>query len=72
MTIIKHGDTYCECKCRHCNSLLGYIESDIKTCYYDDPFGEENWAYIYYVDCPECENRIVLKEVINGKETIRG
>ena len=70
MIIIEHGNTYHEYKCKRCGAIIGYSQGDTQTSYCDDPFGGDNWAYIVYIDCPECRRRNVLREVINGEETI--
>ena len=74
MEVIKHGNTYKEIECKNCNALLTYCKSDIR---YEGSHSEgvgglpHHSQEIRYVTCPECNNWIIISNIINGEEKIK-
>lgn len=62
MEVIKHGNTYKEVECRICGALLSYCKKDVKeeSGYNDDYFGRLCYSTTKYVECPECDSRVIL------------
>lgn len=71
MKVITHGKTYHEIECPECKSRFGYTNKETVTVDDQSPFGED-WSTATYVECPECENCITLRLVINGKVVDKG
>lgn len=49
-----NGQQYCITECKHCNGILEFLSSDIKTRNLDDN------TYIKYVECSNCKNETIL------------
>jgi phage FluMu protein Com len=61
MEIIKHGDTYQEICCEHCNALFGYCGND-ETSSSMTQLGGNSYIYVKTIKCPECGNVIILRK----------
>lgn len=66
--VLKHGETYKEIICKHCDALVAYSEKDIKkTVRVDDYFGEIHDCSKEFFKCPECGETIFIKVIIDGE-----
>ena len=64
MEILKHGDTYKTTTCPKCHAYLSYIANDIKIIdSFDDVFGTQYYYWAQILKCPECGEKIILKEI---------
>lgn len=62
--VLKHGDHYKEIDCPTCKARIGYTTTDLRVKEdYGDYFGNDYyWSYTY-IDCPECNRQIKIKEI---------
>ena len=65
MEVIKHGNTYKQIICSECNCTFSYCKKDIKETYLYDPESDCNCILYKYIHCPECYERIPIKESEN-------
>jgi DNA-directed RNA polymerase subunit RPC12/RpoP len=68
MEILKHGSHYKTIICPTCKAEFGYVDKDIGV--YEDSspiFGMDNFYTRIFVQCPECDRKITIKEVCNGE-----
>lgn len=64
MEILKHGDTYKTTTCSKCHAYLSYTANDIEIFdSFDDVFGTQYYYWVQILKCPECGEKIILKEV---------
>lgn len=66
MKVIVHGNTYHEIECSECKARFGYTNKEVIVHNEENPFGGD-WSTSTYIRCPECENCMTLKLIINGK-----
>lgn len=65
--VLKHGKTYKEIICKHCDALIAYSEKDIKkTIKVDGYLGDWHDCTKEFLECPECGKVIFTKVVIDG------
>lgn len=63
MKVIKHGDMYEEVECDKCKALIGYAKKDVNSYYtFVENTGKSNYVLREFIDCPECNYRIILGE----------
>ena len=67
MIVIKHGQTYKEITCQ-CKAVLGYTKKDIKKEFLTQEYiGEYHTVEGTYLTCPECNKKICLEYLVDGK-----
>lgn len=47
-------------ECRACGAILKFDKEDIKTVYYDNHEGDDEYICSTYIRCPICKNKIFL------------
>lgn len=68
MIVIEHGNQYKTVKCPTCSAKIGYLKREIKEWEHGEYIGY--WTLDRYLTCPECNEKIILRRVENGKVTI--
>lgn len=66
--VLKHGKTYKVTTCKHCDAIVAYSQKDIRKTYScDDYFGEIHDCSKEFFKCPECDEIIFTKVMIDGE-----
>ena len=66
MEVISHGKVYGKIQCPYCDAILGYAPHDLVRYNTQDKIGDKEYTMEkIFISCPECENKIVLKNDIN-------
>ena len=65
--VIEHGNTVSICTCEACNCKFSYDNTDVHSEEEDRTFvwQKPRWKR-YYVDCPECRQVNLIREVTFG------
>lgn len=62
MNVITHGKYSYRKVCEDCGCEFEYNKSEIQHKVITIPFGESEYDDLYYINCPECGERIILEE----------
>lgn len=64
MEILEYGDTYKTTTCPKCHAYLSYVSQDIEVINrLDDYYGGIHYYWAQTLKCPECGEKIILKEI---------